>query len=235
MKEWLEVIRDERFFNLLVMNVNVMSCENEFVIDTTFGECTVQHDELYPITRTDIPNAPNFIAVSDVQSRVTSASTSSNVIPHAAEPKPAQRAGNITFIWGETVDGLIQPHRDDGFPAVIIAVGLCKYYQYGELSRTPQHPAIKAQHLAALWYEKGSKLFRANGPSSISFDDYKEFWVDGEYRGQKWSEFHEKFNATSNVGTLPKFLNNLSGNTDMFSDKYFLDLEDEVCYIASYA
>jgi hypothetical protein len=233
--EWLDIIRDHRFFNLLVMNTDSENSTDEFFLSTSCGGITVQYDEVYPITKTSLPNAPDFIAASDTHSRATTDSSAYNIVPHAEEPTPAQRAGNIAFIWGKKIGGAIQPYRDDGLPAVIIAVGLCKHYQYGNLSRTQQHPAIKAQHLAAQWYEKGIAPFRTNGPASLSFEDYKEFWVDGEYKGQKWSDYSATWNATSNNDTLEKFLGNLSGATDMFSDRYFLDLEDEVCYIAEYA
>lgn len=241
MTEWLEVIRDTSLFNLLAMTTKQLDTNVTFMVKTRTGNITVQYDLLHVIEDTGIPNAPNFIAVSDVHSHVTQDSTPDNLIPHAADPAPAQRAGNIAFIWGDRTRGFVRPYREDGFPAVVLAVGISKHYQYGKLSRKGQHPAIKAEHLAALWFDKSNdECYRTNGPSSISFDDYKEFWTDGEFKGQRWSEKHlvwkhRVLNTPEDEDTLGDFLGALRGTTNMFSDVYFVDAVDEVCYMTDFA
>ena len=245
MKEWLEIIRDHRYFNLLVMNTETHNVDDSFSFRAKSREMTVQYEEAYEITKTDLPDAPNFIAVSAPKSLATKDSTPYNIVPHAADPypahpNPAQKAGNIAFIWGKKVNGRIQPHRENGFPAVIIAVALAKYYQYGELSRRRDHPAIKAEHLVAMWFDKGDEAYRANGPTTISFDNYKEFWIDGEYGGQKWTEYHLEWNhrllnTPEDEDTLGNFLSDLRGETNMFTDQYFVDAQDDVCYLTDFA
>lgn len=241
MKEWMEVMRDSEFFNLLAMNTKDINTNDTFEIKTVTGKIAVQYNLLHPITDAQMPNAPNYIAVSDVQSHVTLESTPHNLIPHAAEPAPAQRAGNIAFIWGDRVGGALRPYREDGFPAVILAVGIAKHYQYGKLSRKGQHPAIKAEHLAALWFDKNTDgCYRTNGPSAISFDDYKEFWIDGEFKGNRWSNFHldwkhRVLNTPEDEDTLGDFLGDIRGTTNLFSDVYFDNEVDELCYMTDFA
>jgi hypothetical protein len=250
MKEWLESIRDDRFFNLLVTNTKSVDTEESFFINTRRGGITIQYEAVFPVVNFNMPNPPAFIAVSEAQSHATSDSSEDNITPHSPEPAAAQVAGNIAFIWGDRaiVSGsqfqpisMIVPYRDDGFPAVVIAVGLSKHYQYGKLTRKKQHPAIKAEHLAAIWYDqRGGESHRNNGPTAISFENYKEFWIDGEFKGHRWTEYcyswkHRVLNTPSDEDTLGKFLDNLNGTTNMFTDVFFADEEDEVCYIADFS
>ena len=241
MKEWLEVIRETDFFNLVALNTKDISTNIEFDFETITGNINVQYDELHTIKESSMPNPPNFIAVSDVHSHITQESTPNNLIPHAADPAPAQRAGNIAFIWGDCIKGLLRPYREDGFPAVVLATGLAKYYQYGSMTRKGQHPAIKAERLAALWFDKNpDECYRNNGPASISFECYKEFWIDGEFKGQRWADFtldwkHRKRDIAGGHGLLNNFLEDLKGTTNMFSDVYFPHEADELCYMTDFS
>jgi hypothetical protein len=241
MKEWTEIIRDHRFFNLMVLENDGVETDESFPIATNTGGIKVQYDMLYPVTKSKIPDAPNYVAVSEIHSLATQDSSPYNLIPHAADPAPAQRAGNIAFIWGRKQGGTVIPYREDGFPAVVIAVGISKYYQYGVLTRKRQHPAIKAEYLAAMWYEKrGEDSYRGNGPASISFENYKEFWIDGEFKGHRWTDYHLNWNhrilnTPDDEDTLGNFLGDLRGTTNMFSDIYFTDGTDEVCYITDFS
>jgi len=242
MKEWTDIIRDHRLFNLLVLNTkNSIDTDMTFPIETHTGESKIQYDILHTIGDTGIPDAPDFIAVSDAHSLATQDSDPHNLIPHAADPAPAQRAGNIAFIWGYKQGGTVLPYREDGFPAVVIAVNINKYYQYGVLTRKRQHPAIKAEYLAAMWYTKaGEDSYRGNGPASISFDNYKEFWIDGGFKGHRWTDYHLNWNhrilnTPDDEDTLGNFLGDLRGTTNMFSDVFFTDSTDEVCYLTDFA
>jgi len=242
MKEWTEVIREAQFFNLLVSNTKAQDTDMSFHINTIGGGITVQYDSIFHISKANMQNPPNWIAVSEAHSHATPRSTKKNIVPHAEDPAPAQSAGNVAFIWGKNnhSNGFIDVHREDGFPAVIIATGLQKHYTYGKLNRKRQHPAIKAEHLAALWSEKPGEFNRGCGPSSISFENYKEFWIDGEFKGHRWSDYCLDWKprgpvTTVDKNTLDDFLKNLNGTTNMFSDVFFADEEDEVCYIADFA
>ena len=240
MKEWLEVIRDTQYFNLLVTNSNARETDVSFNLGARKnGEITVQYEEIYPITK-GFDGAPNFIAASDAQSHATRDSHADDITPHMADPAPAQRAGNVAFIWGIEHEGRVLPYREDGFPAVVVAVGLSKHYHYGKLHRKKQHPAVKAEFLSGLWYEKRGINHRANGPSSVVYENYKEFWVDGRYQGHRWTNEnavwkHRILDTPEDEDTLGDFLSSLRGKTDTFGSRYFLDDEDEVCYMADLA
>jgi len=241
MKEWLEIIRETDFFNLLALNTKDISTNVDFDFETITGNINVQYNEVRPIVNAPMPNPPNFIAVSDVQSHVTEQSEPNKLIPHAADPAPAQRAGNVAFIWGDRINGSLRPYREDGFPAVVLATGLTKYYQYGIMTRKGQHPAIKAERLAALWFDKDpDECYRNNGPASISFECYKEFWTDGEFKGQRWADYtldwkHRILSTPADEDTLSNFLEDLKGTTNMFSDVYFPNEVDELCYMTDFA
>ena len=243
MKEWLEVIRDTNYFNLLVMHTKYEDTGNfKCNFDTPRGPVTLQYDRIHPIINPGWDDAPDFIAVSDVHSHATTESTPNNLVPHAADPAPAQRAGSIAFIWGDQLNGTPLPYREDGFPAVVVAVNLAKYYQHGQLTRKRQHPAIKAEYLAALWYSNkdDESCYRNNGPSAVVFENYKEFWIEDEFKGQRWSDHTLDWKIRPGVGpddedTLGNFLDNLSGTTNMFTDVYFANETDEVCYITDFA
>jgi hypothetical protein len=241
MKEWLEIIRETDFFNLLALNTEDISTSVDFDFETITGNINVQYNEVRPIKKAPMPKPPNFIAVSDVHSHVTQQSTPNKLVPHAVEPAPAQRAGNVAFIWGDCLNGSLRPYREDGFPAVVLATGLAKYYQYGIMTRKGQHPAIKAERLAALWFDKDpDECYRNNGPASISFECYKEFWIDGEFKGQRWADYtldwkHRILSTPADEDTLGNFLGDLKGTTNMFSDVYFPNEVDELCYMTDFA
>ena len=246
MKEWLEVIRDHRYFNLLVLNNSRPTSSGQFEFGTRHGAViTVDYDQVYQVTDVypGMDNPPDFIAVSDVHSYATPDSTERNLTPHAEEPAPAQRAGNVAFIWGKHEHGDVRPYRDDGFPAVVIATGLHKHYHQGNLNRKKQFPAIKAENLVAMWYENTPDIvYRNNGPASITLENYKEYWTDGVFKGHKWTDYHERWiNRLSmtpedeDEDTLGIFLESLNGTTSLFTDRYFIDQQDELCYIADFA
>lgn len=236
MKEWLEVIRDPNYFNLMVLNTDSINSSDKFSIDTYTGPIVIEHEETRTIKDTSMANAPNFIMVSDAHSHATTDSDPFDLIPHDVATAPAQRAGNIAFIWGHRFGGTLYPHRDDGFPAVIIAVGISKYYQYGNLSRKKQYPAIKAEHLAAMWYGKRDEgLYRNNGPTSVCFDNYKEFWVDGEFKGHRWTSSQLGWSHRTRHTELGNFLNTIKGTTNLFTEAYFMDAADEVCFITDFS
>jgi hypothetical protein len=109
------------------------------------------------------------------------------------------------------------------------------------MTRKGQHPAIKAERLAALWFDKDpDECYRNNGPASISFECYKEFWIDGKFKGQRWADYtldwkHRILNTPADEDTLGNFLGDLKGTTNMFSDVYFPNEVDELCYMTDFA
>jgi len=241
MKEWIEVIRDHRYFNLIVSNTKQVDVDLSFAVPTRMGGISVDYDGVYKVHGTTLEGAPDFIALSEVSSYATPESDPYNPVPHKEQGVPAQKAGNIAFVWGTQSGRSIKPHREDGFPAVVMAISLSKFYRYGILSRYKRYPAIKAEHLCAMWYAHQPGIHhRNNGPTSVTFENYKEFWDEGEYNGQKWSDHHLRWRCRPGAGpddedTLGMFLDKLNGKTDLFSDTYFLDPVDEVCYIADFA
>lgn len=243
MKEWVEIIRDKRYFNLLVANQETLDTEIDIEVFSRSGAVTCSYEGVRIVQDPmGMENPPTHIAVSDAQCLATTDSTPTHIVPHAADPAPAQRAGNIAFIWSNPATKMreVEPYRDDGFPAVVVAVGLSKHYTRGELNRKNQLPAVRAEYLSAIWYTSPDKNYRANGPSSIAFDNYKEFWIDGEFKGHKWTDINESWkhrilNTPEDEDTLGDFLGSLNGTTNRFTQRYFDNAEDEVCYMADFS
>ena len=243
--EWIDYIRSDVCFNLVLTNQKTIQSTRRFLVPTRAagGGINVEYEEFRRISRVprkklDPLVAPNFIALSDAASLATQDSSPGKIIPHANEPAPAQRAGNVGFVWGKRNGSSIEPHRDE-FPAVVLAVGLSKHYHYGKLHRN-RHPAIKADLIAALWFERPNECWRSNGPSVVTLENYKEFWEHGEYMGHRWSNYNMTWQTREcdkdpTVDYLGEFLGNLKGTTDMFSNTFFQNVEDEVCYIADFA
>ena len=154
-------------------------------------------------------------------------------------------------------------HREDGFPATIEMIALSKYLSHGVPHRKGGHAAIRASYIIANWYVNG-RSERNNGPYAISIEDYQEFWVEGKYKGYREKEnylnwkvrgcyfegdlccnvavTHHRPRRKDITGEQSKraftefceFLETLSGKTDRFSNTFFLDAQDEVCFLASF-
>jgi len=254
-KDWIDIIRSADYFNLVPKNQNMM-----LITDPLHGGrgaegvgtlgVETEYDKVFSVD--SIPEEfeglpPKFIAMTNAQSLVDN-----NDLPHAADPAPAQRCGNVAFVWGTPTNrsemtrinrifsfaDRIYLHREDGFPALIEAVGLAKHYYHGKLHRKGQHPAIKADYIFAHWYYSG-KNFRNNGPAVICIKDYKEYWNDGVFIGHKWSSISPFWKCRDLIGpadedTLSVFLENIRGKTNLFSNTYFTDPEDEVVYMTDF-
>lgn len=238
MKSWLELIRDARYLNLLLSNSLELENELAFRIPTGTGGITVQYEGIRIVNQDrGLPNPPTHIAVSDLKLYGRPDSCMPNIVPHDHKETPAQSAGNVAFIWSNPATKMteVEPARDDGWPAVVLAVNLSKHYRDGKLSRNV-HPALRAEFVAALWYDRPLNNYRSNGPSSITFEDYKEFWAGGEFDGHRWNNYELmwKHKRLDDKSVLQSFLNNLVGGTDLFGSRYFMNEEDEVCYIADF-
>jgi hypothetical protein len=131
-----------------------------------------------------------------------------------------------------------QAYRDDGFPAVIVMINVSKHYQNGSLHRKRKQPAISADYIGALWYQEPGEHIRRNGPACILLENYKEYWEEGEFKGHRWSNYNLSWgwrDKRNDDEALEKFLGNLQGSTDMFSNSFFTDIQDEVCFITDFA
>lgn len=246
MNEWREVLRDHRYFNLIVNSTTEIDLElNNIVIEfpTLTGNIVSSYDSVHRVEMDSIPGdfvgvPPNYIAVVDPHSYATQDSSGHKITPHSEDPAPAQRAGNIAFLWGtmNPDSEFIEFHREDGFPAVVVAVNLCKHYKNGMLHRKGQHAALSADKVVTFWYEKPGEICRNNGPCAIAIDNYKEFWTEDEFKGHRWTDYKHTWGhrARSNINALERFMGQLNGTTNMFGVKFFNDIEDEVCYIADF-
>lgn len=148
------------------------------------------------------------------------------------------------------------PHREDGFPAVIEVIDLYKHFNHGVLHRVGSHPAIKAGNVIATWMIEGNNK-RVDGPCTITIDNYQEFWKNGVYHGYKEENFYLSWNlrnssiveASTGVLVTPRtpgdivnphiadlntFLDTLHGETNIFSNTYFTDPQDEICFGAEF-
>ena len=246
MKNWIEIVRDANYFNLMVANqkrkINpddgtvdvVMPCRKDTII--------AKYDDVYHVDTVmdgidGIP--PAFISGTDIHSYADNISTEDIIVPHAEDPAAAQRAGNIGLFWGDThsiSSGLaMRTYRNDGFPAVIVMVNISKHYHHGVLHRKRKLPAISADYIGALWYQAPAKYFRPNGPACILLENYKEYWEEGVFKGHRWSNYNLSWGWNNDETALEKFLGNLQGTTDMFANSFFTDIQDEVCFITDFA
>ncbi len=249
MNNWIEIVRDVNYFNLMIANQKrkINTSENgtvNVVMPCRKDNIVVKYDDVYHVdTVTDgidgVP--PAFISGSDTHIYADKISTENSVVPHAEDPAAAQRAGNIGLFWGDThptsLGPMMRTYRDDGFPAVIVMVNISKHYHHGVLHRKRKLPAISADYIGALWYPTADQHTRANGPACILLENYKEYWEDGEFKGHRWSNYNLSWGwkNDNNKAALKKFLSNLHGTTDMFANSFFTNVQDEVCFITDFA
>ncbi len=157
----------------------------------------------------------------------------------------------------ESIDsGSFIPHREDGFPAIIEIINLYKHYYHGNLHRVGNHPAIRADYIVASWYHHGV-MRRVDGPCGITIKNYQEFWKNGKYRGFKEEDHYlawelknssicedntgllvtprvSQDTVSTHTQELSEFLDNLHGKTDIFSNTYFTNAQDEICFGAEF-
>jgi len=252
MKSWIDIVRDANYFNLLVANQKRKLREEaagtvEVVMPCRKDNITAKYDDIYYVDTIcadfdGIP--PTFISSADAHAYAASGSTEEIVVPHAEDPAAAQRAGNLGLFWGQSYSRswssvpTLHVHRDDGFPAVISMVNISKHYDQGVLHRKRKLPAISADYIGALWYQEPGEHVRRNGPACVLLENYKEYWEEGEFKGHRWSNYNLSWgwrDKRNDDEALEKFLGNLQGGTDMFSNSFFTDIQDEVCFITDFA
>lgn len=172
---------------------------------------------------------------------------------HMAEPAAAQSASHLTVVWvkdnteevevgydtdvgvyppkyakeAPKIDTFLSPrvipHRDDGFPAVLMFKGLRKWYKHNSLHRKGNQPAIKSDMVGAIWYENG-KEYRPNGPSAVAITNYEEFHKDNIYHGHRFGDIFERWEGAK----LPV----TEGVTRPFENTYFGDPQEELAFVA---
>jgi hypothetical protein len=251
MKNWIEIVRDVDYFNLLIPNTERklvgsdvpdsievrMPCRKDAI--------TASYDTIYHVNT--VPDgidgvAPILISGYHPHIYADDTSTAENIVPHAEDPAAAQRAGNIGMFWGKVgASGLssqFQAYRNDDFPAIIVMINISKHYHHGVLHRKRKQPAISADYIGALWYQEPGEHVRRNGPACVLLENYKEYWEDGDFKGHRWSNYNLSWGwrtKSQNDLVLENFLGNLQGSTDMFSNSFFTDIQDEVCFITDFA
>jgi hypothetical protein len=117
----------------------------------------------------------------------------------------------------------VEPHRDDGFPAIITIGGLRKWYKDGKLHRKGSHPAIRADYIGAVWMQDGEEC-RNTGPSRVLIEGYSEWHREGEYEGHRHNKVWTEWDR------LP--LEEAHGSVNPLSNRYFGDIQDEMIYAA---
>ena len=229
MRQWIDYIRDLHTFQLAKQRRGT-AFKGEIEIPrvpTKRGPITIDLNQIRITGKMD-PDPPFADGINVVSSGKTTE-------PHAKAPNPAQRAARISFIWGATIGGVLRPYRDDDMPAVVLAIKLSKHYQKGILHRDRPHPAIMADRVVALWYQQPRmEPNRANGPAVVALENYKEYWLDGEFQYHRWTELSTVWDTDKQERLHKVFIPNLSGETDIFGGRYFLDETDEFCYTAEY-
>lgn len=170
--------------------------------------------------------------------------------------------GSIIFLWiKENRSELFTPRLDSNaifndfnFPAIVEAKHIGIHF---DTSGKPYHgyhhdrskdltdskkwksvPALKASYLSAFWSNEEGRQIRANGPSSIGFRNYREFWVDGEFKRATWDG--NGFNwplGWMKAGTTEKELDLfIKQSKGIFprENQFFKDERDEFNYITEY-
>ena len=249
-KNWMDIVRSYEYFNLLGMNQG----HRIEPVSVSGGDYTVvtQYDELFEIKV--VPNdfekkygpPPRYIGASYCRNYLNSENS-----PNSTPSKPAQQAGNISFFWSKEeydhTDSVVydppcglKRHRGDSWPAVVEMINIQKHYKSGLLNRSSEYPAIRADYIIASWYEEG-RLYRANGPAIVNLRGYKEYWVDGVYGGYDMDRHTFTWKTTmtttmedSQHQEMLEFVEN-SEKTDLFTNRYFLNADDEFCFISDYS
>lgn len=243
-KDWIDIVRSAEYFDL-AKNANGRGFP---VHEITGGDESLltSYEYLYSIgdnVSEDFPGKPpDFIAMTNAHSSVNDKSE-----PHAEYPAPAQHCSSIVFMWGERneplellpgdlhVSDMISLHRDDGFPAMIEAIGFKKHYANGKLHRKGPYAALSADYIFVHWADEKTPNQRI-GPSIVSISDYKEYWKDGVFTGHKWNKITPFWSfLTDKRMDIDNFLANLRGNQNPFSNNYFDNQEDEFIFIADFA
>lgn len=250
-KNWIDIVRSYEYFNLLGMNQG----HRIEPTDVSGGDYTLvtKYDDLFEVKV--VPNdfekkygpPPRYIGASYCRNYLDSENS-----PNSTKAKPAQQAGNISFFWSKEEynapgmyhlpadeDGL-RKHRGDLWPAVVEMINIQKHYSSGLLNRESKYPAIRADYIIASWYEEGN-LYRANGPAIVNLRGYKEYWVDGVYKGYDMDNHTLTWKTTmaatmedSQHQEMLEFVEN-SKETDLFTNHYFLNADDEFCFISDYS
>jgi hypothetical protein len=234
-KQWLEIIRNAEYFNLLVQNQQSKDTDFLISLGTKPSAIMVQFDNAYEVSNNRFDGCPDSIITNDsVSAYVSDDSTSDNIIPHGYDPAPSQQAGAIAFQWSSP-NGEV-PYRDDGFPALVTAVNLTKHYDHGTLHRKGPHPAIKAKYLAAIWYDNyrtPDVPSRTNGPECILFHNYKEFWKHGKFIGHRWASVSMRWKC-GEQDKFDSFMKTLKEPVDMFGNVFFTEPMDEICFVTDF-
>lgn len=245
---WIDIVRSHEYFNLLGLNQG--NKVDSISISGGDYSLVTQYDYLFDVRV--VPNdfekkygpPPNYIGASYCRNYLNSEN-----LPNSTPSKPAQQAGNISFFWSKDsyrterssmLGPEIERHRGDWWPASVELVNIQKHYSSGELHRESKYPAIRADYIIASWYEQGI-LYRANGPAIVNLRGYKEFWVDGEYQGYTldannltWKTTMTKTMEDSEYQEMLEFVDE-AGETDLFSNHYFLNADDEFCFINDFS
>ena len=241
MCDWIDIVRSDKFFNLIPHNLdNTIELKQKvhggaFGIDTTY-------ETLYEIKNNPdgLIKPPDYIAASFF----CQSFTNDQGKPHSEDPAPTQRVSHLAFMWIKgalptlpTSNEFVGFHRDDGFPALIEATNFRKHYYHGKLHRrNKRSPAIQAEYLFAHWYQHGTH-HRNNGPSKLLFKNYREYWKDGLFNKRKIGRtgFRERgWPKDHDMTKLNEFLSMTKGKQDPYSNVFFTHPADEFRYMTEF-
>jgi hypothetical protein len=241
MSNWIDIVRSDKFFNLIPANLENTINMRQKVHGGAFGISTT-YEMLYEIKSNPdrLVNPPNYIAAY----HIIQSFTDEQGKPHSEDPAPTQRVDHVAFMWvkgsiplGHNPEQFTGFHRDDGFPALIEATNLRKHYYHGKLHRrNKRSPAIQAEYLFAHWYQHGD-LHRNNGPNQLLFKNYREYWKDGLFgkRSTGRTSFRERgWPKAHNMGKLNEFLSMTKGKENPYGNVFFTHPADEFRYMTEF-
>ncbi len=281
-RNWIDIIRCDDYFELAAINhrkENIIESPyygpyahvyniprshfQETKIRLGYQNVLTEYDTFYLIS--DIPDDFPGIPPSAFSLTTFFRNSDETGAPHGNSPAPAQRYGNIVFLWGDVKKAMenshheahhIDFHREDGFPASIEVVNLSKHFSHGALHRKGSNPAIKADFIVAHWF-KSNRRNRPGGPHTIAVEQYNEYWTGGVYKGFREGNHHLSWDIAGytlqsdrhGVVTrtpIPKelgnhsyarfnsFMGKLQGETNIYSNQFFVSAEDELCFITEF-
>lgn len=239
-RNWIDIIRSKEYIDLIPLNrisKNLVLYHNEISFNSIPVRTT--YDKLYFVTRVpeclygNPPTLISFTSYDDQSGKI--------IKPELKEERWDGKieANGVVFIWTKERVSDLSPakirsrkytiHRDDGYPAVMemTNIKIIRDKILKILSSDGVKPALSCEYLMAHWYKNNVK-YRKSGPHSLCFQNYKEYWDTGRFRGYRYLDLtiDDRFGEDD--------LNELKEDydIDIFRNSIFLDPLDEMDYIA---
>lgn len=107
---------------------------------------------------------------------------------------PALYLSNLILAWGKVYSlyDYWEFNRDDGWPALITLWGFRMHMRDGKLHRSNSY-AMGFESGEISWFRK-DRNYRGDGPHTLRFEGYREYWIDGQLQSIKYRSLSETWN-----------------------------------------